>query len=458
MGSRPRCRDWTALASQQLRLRNLIQISGHNIVTDLPKFSVYFTLHHTSMSAPFFTSEKLDTPQNAIWPEINCQSIAKSTAHSVCIRVWRHVRSTSSDDLADELLFLWGVYFSGLVPISKRTDVQLRDNALVFHIHGGFFTSADYLLPDTVPRQLDFIGIPQTRRRQFPHKPNICDTFPAIRGLDISPNKAKFLKSTSPPPADPNELKVRYIEKHFYATEIRTSYPVDKLMLLQRKQRQLQKQANEAKRIREEICMRSPFCLDPKLIANRTTRTSPPRPVSTNLTLNRLLFQPPEQLRPEVLLRSQEIRKQIETARLRSKILLHERDEAKIRLRQLEQKLDKLSDGNTEQESWLLANYHELRRDTETADRMEEEARRKQLLMHKLAQALQVRRQQLLRELSQVYSIEMNERKMFTINGAELPDASEFSDFSSPAEISVALGYAAHLTTMAAVVLDHPLR
>lgn len=458
MSGRPRCRDWTALATQQLRLRNLIQISGHNIVTGPAKCSVYFTLHHTSMSAPFFTSEILDTPQNAIWPDINCPSISKSSAHSVCIRVWRHLRSATDSSAADEVIFLWGVYFSGLVPISKRTDVQLRDNSLVFHIHGGFFTHADCLLPGNVRPQLDFIGIPQTRRRQFPFKPNICDTFPTFQNLTVSsPSKPAKILAAAPLP-DPSALKVRYLEKLYYSTEIRTSYTVDKLMLLQRKQRQIAKQSTEIKRIRDEICMRSAFCLDPELIANHRPRANPIRPSNTPLTLNRLLFQPPEQLHPEDLLHAQEVRKQIETSRFRNKILLHERDEARSRVRKLQLKIDQLSDTNTEKESWLLANYHELRRDIDSADRMSDEVVRKEVLLIGLKKVLHLRRHQLLRELGEVYNIERNMRGVFTINGAELPSSESFTEHSSPAEISVALGYAAHLTTMCAIVLDLPLR
>lgn len=461
MSSRPRCRDWTALATQQLRLRNLIQISGHNVVTCPNKCSVYFTLHHTAMSAPFFTSESLDTPQNAIWPEINCPSIAKSGAHSVCIRVWQHHRRSliaNAPNTPDEVLFVWGVYFSGLVPISKRTDVSLRDNSLVFHIHGGFFTRTECLLPASVPHQLDFIGITQTKRRQFPHIPNICDTLPALQSLNLSTHSKAAKSPARLQLADPAQLKVRYIEKLFFSTEIRHSYNIDKLMLLQRKQRQLCKQSTEAKRVRDEISMRSAFCLDADLIAHQP-RAPSTRASSTNLTLNRLLFsQKPQQLPPQVLLRAQEVRKQIETARFRTKILLHERDAARHQLRRLQLQMDQLSDANTEQESWLLANYHELRRDIEVGDRLAEEARCKEQTVTTLNRALHLRRQQLLRELGEVYCIERNMREMFTINGAELPSAEAFTDTYSPAEVSVALGYAAHLTTMCAIILDLPLR
>lgn len=70
----PRWKDWKILATQQFRLRNIIQIIGFNIgAEDLQGKSCgqhgqsanstanlyYFTLHLTAMSAPFYTSEKI---------------------------------------------------------------------------------------------------------------------------------------------------------------------------------------------------------------------------------------------------------------------------------------------------------------------------------------------------------------------------------------------------------------
>lgn len=46
----------------QLRLRNLCQIIGYNLETDR-KFETcwfYFTIHRSSMSSPFYTSEPID--------------------------------------------------------------------------------------------------------------------------------------------------------------------------------------------------------------------------------------------------------------------------------------------------------------------------------------------------------------------------------------------------------------
>lgn len=508
MFNRPRCRDWTALATQQLRLRNLIQISGHNIECD-QKTSLYYTLHLTSMSAPFFTSDKLESPKNAIWPEINCQAIVKSTAHSVCIRVWqqsnavdRQQHQLSSLDktetalvnkIDDKMLFLWGVYFSGLVPISKRTDVKLRENSLVFHIHGGFFTAADCLLSESVPMQLESVGLLDTQRRAMatlaPVTEN-CDQIVlgrnSIMNLEVamkdsnatssniekeyidtkhSQNVVYFgqnaapSKQTLPLQDDPNLLKVRYIEKNFFKSEIRRSYNIVELLLLQEKQRLIRNKTESAKEIMEKICMKSAFCLNLELIANKAMLYRPRGNPSMGRTLNRLLFAQTEQPKPEVLLQAQDIRRKIETARFRCRMLVHERNQAQVNIRKLEQKLGQISDANIEQESWLMANYRGLSKEKEVAAETTDSMRRQQLLHIKTKESLHQRRQQLLRELKEIYSIKRNEDKhMYQINDVILPSAESFGDAATPSNISVALGYAAHLTLMCSAIMDAPLR
>lgn len=530
MFNRPRCRDWTALVSQQLRLRNLIQISGHNIECE-PNSSIYFTLHLTSMSAPFFTSEKLETPKNAIWPEINCQSIGKSTAHSVCIRVWQRTittttardtppqnglkkRSLSADssDIVDKVLFLWGVYFSGLVPISKRTDVTLRPNSLVFHIHGGFFTSSACLLPDNVPKQLEHVGVVKTQQEKqqqqllmmesmmaaAPMTEN-CDQIVLSRnsiinmeigakstaaksGCTVNLDKSqltaesklnsvvcgiispKQLTKDAKSPAivteklDPELLKVRYIEKNFYRPEIRKSYNVEKLLELQEKQRSIRYETDSAKKIMDKICMRSAFCLDLELIANKAMHYRPKGNPSMGRTLNRLLFQQTELPKPEVLLKAQEIRRKIEMAKFRCRMLVQERNQAHITIRQLEKKLGDISDATIEQEAWLMANYRGLSKDKEIATETNAVVLQQQEQLRKLNSSLFQRRLLLLRELKEIYCIQRDRHGIYRINGAALFNAKLLSEMTSSSDISVALGYAAHLTLMCSVILNCPLR
>lgn len=60
----------------QQRLRSLIQIIAYNVKFDLPEnmdksvtLSYYYTLHLSSLSSPFYTSERLES-ENPKWTEI----------------------------------------------------------------------------------------------------------------------------------------------------------------------------------------------------------------------------------------------------------------------------------------------------------------------------------------------------------------------------------------------------
>lgn len=525
--------------------RNLIQITGHNIETDA-NTSIYFTLHMTLMSAPFFTSERIESYRNAIWAEINCQSIHKSTSQFVVVRVWRsyrsrtdetsrrlshsdqlHRESARNDEISiangernsssanDRVLFVWGVYFSGLVPITKRSDVKLADNALIFYIHGGFFTSAAYLLPESVPKQYEYFyrtdqrylnlysstkGTSNTTtttkncdsynsNRIFLIEPSSverkcdspikrsesgrlspsCDVIASYRHKDDSISEA--LENSSDEVfvfSDPNILKVRYLDKEFFKLEIRPSYNVKKLLLLQEKQRIFRKRTISANEMIEKICMRSASCLNLQLIANKGMLYRPRGNPSIGRTLNRLLATQIEQPKPEDLLRAQELRRQIEMAKFRCRFLNMERDRYKVILRKLHDKCNKLSDENIEKESWLMDDYRELSRNRDIA------AEQKSLYLHKrniyenAREMLVKRQQQLLMELKEIYEIKKCPyNDYYEINGICLPNTDALRTYytpntpgtSNPAlSLSVAMCYVAHVVMLCSSVLNIPLR
>lgn len=500
MFNRPRCRDFVGLATQQLRLRNLIQITGHRIVCE-PKCSIYFTLHMTSMSAPFFTSEKIETPNNAIWSEINCQNILQSSSTSVCIRVWQHESSNSTD----KVLFLWGVYFSGLVPITKRTEIKLKENSLVFQMHGGYFTAVESLLKESliknVPRKNDENNLvtpkPLVQIKNNSFNNLNCDgnlsknnSFSSLFGsaspkhvtpknspdrtnLSNSPFniKSKLITKdlqlvTSKPHftdgLDENELiklvKVRYIFKDFLRTEIRPSYEIKKLLLLREKQRTIKYRSESAKEVMDKICMKSAFCLNLDLIANRPVIYQTKRVSGMGKTLNRLLFQPPEQQNPEDILKAQELRRQIEVAKFRCRLLHQERDKTRSYIRKLEVKHAKISDSNIDKESWLMAHYRNLSREKDAALQEKISFTGQKELYGISKKSLQQRRNRLLKELNEIYCIEETAGGFCTINKVPLPDAENYTENTTPLMLSVSLGYAAHAVLMCSVLLNTPLR
>lgn len=551
MINRPRCRDWTPLATQQLRLRNLIQVTGHNIVADA-NTSIYFTLHLTLMSAPFFTSERLESFRNAIWAEINCQSIHKSASQSVVVRVWQttrcrttsnvidtvhalHVQEAASssdqdgcgEDEKDKMLFVWGVYFSGLVPITKRSDVKMINNALIFYIHGGFFTSANYLLSESVPKQYNHFfqkilpqispGHTKTTIRQPTKAINInaissnrnCDKSiskktsyrfsydPNERRPDVfvaTPIWSQSVQEYSPKHSNSessceavaidehlqlsschgidddenNVLKVRYLDKEYFKWEIRRSYKVTKLLALQEKQRKYRREKLNAKELMDKICMKSASCLNLQLIANKGMLYRPRANPSLGRTLNRLLQTQTEQLKPEDLLRAQELRRKIETAKFRCRLLTMERDKYKVIVRKLNDKCAKLSDDNIEQESYMMNDVRELSRSRDMAIEQKTMYANKLQIYENVRKMMIDRQYQLLNQLKTVYSIELLDGiGLFAINGHCLPNTDMLGMYlgamtsntsQAAASLSIAMGYVAHLVQLCSSILNIPLR
>ncbi|KAJ8706051.1 hypothetical protein PYW07_010828 [Mythimna separata] len=165
MFGRPRCREWTPLATQQLRLRSLIQIVGYNIRP--PEWctspcSFYLTLHHTTMSAPFYTSERISSPHPK-WKEIDTESTHRMSSTNVVIRIWCHILHPNDDTSKlqqDTVIQTWGVYFSGLRYIganlaSNFTSDCFKSNTLVLQMHGGYFCSYKSLKLDVIPPEYE---------------------------------------------------------------------------------------------------------------------------------------------------------------------------------------------------------------------------------------------------------------------------------------------------------------
>lgn len=493
MFDRPRCCDWTPLATQQLRLRNLIQVTGHNIVCK-PNSSIYYTLHTTSMSSPFFTSELVDTPKNAIWSEINIQNIYEMGLKSVCIRVWQSSKqntiefninqsskqntiessinqsSVNITNPQDELLFLWGVYFSGLLQIPNRTNIELLENSLIFKMHGGYFTSYDYIIQDKIRKQLDFRKITN----------QICDDKTLFRSSSNSsiPNTSpKSGYSTLnnddikyPLEADTSEdiLKIvfhkyqkeRYLSKEFLKSEIRPSYNLEKLLRLQESQRWIRKKTQDSKDLMDRIRMKSASCLNLELIANKPfiyQQTINTKQSGMGRTLNRLLFQQNSPPNPETIIKAHKIREKIEIAKFRCRILSQERDKNKITIRHLETKLTETTDANAELESWIMSHYRSLSRERDAVmlDKIQFASQKETYL--NILTSLKYLRVQLMKEINKIYVIK-SDKNCFTINGIVLPDAESYTESIFPVDLSVALGYVAHLLHICSWILDVPLR
>lgn len=505
------------------------------------------------MSAPFFTSEPLESFRNAIWAEINCQTIHKSTSQFVVVRVWqtsrhhhgnnaseskqrRRLSSTSvsafnprdprrnsieptsdkavnSSTAKDKVLFVWGVYLSGLVPISKRSEVKLMENALIFYIHGGFFASVDYLAAESVPIQYNHFcqtnspvkaktnaiasrkgttvsnintkncdslnrnEVDDRKASTSPKRPGTGRLSPScdvIANLTHKQNLATESQDQHTADdeeysfSDPNVLKVRFLDKEFFKWEIRRSYNVQKLLQLQEKQRIFRKKTQSANEVMEKICMKSASCLNLQLIANKGMLYRPRGNPSIGRTLNRLLTSQQEQPKPEDLLKAQELRRRIETAKFRCRFLTMERDRYKVILRKLHDKCSKLNDENIEKESWLMDDYRELSRSRDTAIEQKSLYSSRKKIHEKIKETLIQRQYQLLGKLRDVYVIRERDRSgIYEINGICLPNTDLMRAYYSsnppgtsnaPLSLSVAMCYAAHVVLLCSTILNIPLR
>uniref|UniRef100_A0A182PJQ9 UV radiation resistance-associated gene protein n=1 Tax=Anopheles epiroticus TaxID=199890 RepID=A0A182PJQ9_9DIPT len=589
MFDRPRCRDWCPLSTQQLRLRSLMQISGHNITVpecnpgnaaaarqERSRCTVYFTLHQTPHSAPFYTSEKLDLHRNVLWAEIDCPDTIKSSLRCVCVRVWEYCTGrgvqtaetkvtpkhavdetetrTPQTDSTDRLLFAWGVYFSGLVPLARRNEKRLRPNTLVFQLHGGYFTSAACILEPEEGRPPVFsapvdgtVNVPKSNTSTGPAPFSPSATIPIVgagvggrrggttggRGhtaenvlhCDNSNNSSPVgapLSYQTPSSASPNQwtfangggllavesrldklsvspvvsngggsstgvtgfphprsttpssplswtepfetsLKLRYLLMEFHPTEVRASYDVPRLLAIQERQRRIRYEAESAKTLTERICMKSAYCLNMELF-NASSKHWVYRVGTNHRTggmgkqLSRLLYQEREPIDPAVLLRGQELRRHIERARFRCRMLAHERERMCGSMQQLRNRLNAACDSNIERESALMERYRTYGREKEHLYQQKMAyASQKDSVREVCAKMLLVRHQ-LLRGLNEIYYIKSTSQGIYTINDVPLPNAESYTDATPALALSVALGFVAHAVMMCSSFLDIPLR
>lgn len=469
-------RDWLPFATSHIRLRNLIKITAHNLILDKELSSeAYFTLHLSAFSKPFFTSSSIEVRNGKIsWPEINCELCRESSQKYICIRVWQ--KSVSS---ADRMLFLWGIYFSGLVLVPKTSTgsscedrIKFKENTLLFRLDGGVFTSSEQIIyqvkPDTsipitesasanIIEEVE-LNCDKSSTHNFSngnnhhHNSNQLSSSPSLSSALIQEEDEKASNAMD---ILINYPKVRYVQLKFPKNEMQESYTIERLMQLQEIQREINELRKKTKTLAERICMKSPACLNLDLVTTaKPIFYEPQKQPGMGRALSRLLAQVPP--KPEMLLKSHELRIKIECARFRIKLLSQERDRCRQNNKQLEAKREKLKDDNTETETFIWNNLRTLNRENLRAYDEKLSLQRETFMNIKLA-LLETRRN-LLKDLNEIYFVKKCDR-YYTINGIHLPDAESYSDTQATAvEISVALGYVAHCILIISRILNVPLR
>lgn len=482
-------RQLRPLVTTQIRLRNLIKITGINFDCDNKSFALYFTLHFSAFSKPFYTSEKVVVSHNrkAEWPEVNCEKYRNSSNRFICIRVWKTILNNSehqnnnnneSMTTADNMLFIWGVYFSGLVIVSNLDSSQFKANTLLFHLDGGVFTSCDFIVNcQHIESNINIIPS-SSHTKEAEQQEKDCDTrYSSSLKSNSSNNLTNGNNKLSPPSpkfAEEQQLdheftetnavdilnesvyhKVRYAHLNCPRNEIQKSYTVDKLIQIQELQREINKVKEKSNVLGQRICMKSSACLDLDLIMRKPVFYEPQKQTGMGKKLSQLLQQAPP--KPEVLFKGHELRIKIECARYRIKLLTQERDRSRQYNRQLIAKREKLKDDNIEMEALIWNSLRTLNRENL---RMYEEklALQREIFMNVRLALLETRRF-LLKELNEIYTVVKQPNGHFTINGIFLPDAESYADSKvSSVEISIALGYVAHAVLIIAEILNVPLR
>ncbi|CAH0547955.1 unnamed protein product [Brassicogethes aeneus] len=416
---RQRSRQWTPLLTQQLRLRHVTQIIAFNI-TSKKLDSFYFTLHLTTMCAPFYTSEKNKGP-NLKWVELDNKIISNKSASTVVLRVWQCKMNEM-----DKMVLTWGINFSGLVYIGNRiTDIlpsYFKENSVIFNLHGGFFTSRFTIRTDlkkSLPFEdsLNIIGSPET-------------------GIIYRCKTVNTLNS-----------------------EVYRSYNLDKLRKLQSLQISLKNRSEDVKIIIDKINYKNGDCDNVNNSTNSTT-SSPsskiryePQLLTMN-SLNRMLYEKPTTVQKQEMSR---VKKEIEKARFKSKVLSNERDKKSVRIRQLRQRYNACVEENDTRNCELMENYHTLSRDAEKLKEIKRNLCHHSEIQQHVNAHVQHRRRQLMRQLLFIYPILKRSDSKYLIHNIYLPNSDILADCSDVG-LAVALGYVTHILIMCSTFLQVPLR
>ncbi|XP_076387065.1 UV-resistance associated gene isoform X2 [Megachile rotundata] len=234
------------------------------------------------------------------------------------------------------------------------------------------------------------------------------------------------------------ELK-RYLHIKVNTSEIKDTYTVSKLSSLRNKMQALKQQTESVQALRMRIASGDNF-------------HTPKYPQSS---LNRL-FQPRKvnrEKKAEIL----KIRKELEMAKFRTKLLEQERARKMGELRVLNQMHSNILEENQDYGSDLMERYRELNKDIEKLHEWRQIQMDTRETYVQLSSQLAHRRRQLISELSLIYPISQDGNGKFKIHEVYLPD-SEDLELSNDIEVAVALGFVAHTTQMIASFLNIPTR
>jgi len=233
-----------------------------------------------------------------------------------------------------ELLFSWGVYFSGLIPLAPLAIAKCRANCLIFQLNGENFTSPALISEQGLHNQL---RLHYQRYADQDNNEHSAETHGDDNGIN-SPNVSR---SNSPV----LQMSImRYSQLGCQLADMRQSYSLDKLLLLQRLQRDQHKKLRDVEEISGEIARLSVRCIthNELRLKPRTTSVSGSQHSqhyhSMGRTLSVLLAEQ-QQIAPLTLYTAQQLMQHIETLRWKQRLLQAERETFKERCTQKHERL-----------------------------------------------------------------------------------------------------------------------
>lgn len=410
-----------------------------------------------------------------------------------------NVFQENTTNIKDRLLFSWGVYFSGLMPVCLQTDMTYNSNTLIFKINDGYFASPNSCTLENLRSQLSSNCKTISNNNDSKMKYSI-----PIPNDQLSINSPPVSRSSSPVPVNWHTdlhriCTKRYLQLDCERSQIRQSYNLEKLLKIQEKQRDRLKLQQICKEISDDIRNLSVHCVtkDQLLTKNIRLRTissggglsngsllsyshhnqqyhqhyfsSPSQHHSMGRTLS-LLLSENFQLEPKQLFQAQKLHRELESLRCRKRILLNAHITITESIKEQNKLLEITTSKRKEVENTLNRYQKQL-----VAERLEYLDKCNTLLELRqrkwiLTQQIKHRIASLCIGLDKIYPIDCNQLGYHTISGVPFLSLEiyaqdmayiqsfQYAEKINPMSLSAALGYLAHLVRMLAVIINIPLR
>jgi len=347
------------------------------------------------------TDSRRQQDNRVLWPDHNNIQTEGGGVTGTIVRIWAKTQTASIQ------ISVIGIYFSGLICIGDSLNMNiiqhLDKNSLVFKLHGHYFVGVESLK----------VKVPMLRFLEMPRK----------------------LSFTGKP-----------------------SYSKNSLAKMQRTLRALKQIHQCNQRIKSDIVSRGvdPDSPETGISITPTASQSSLAATASTASLSRLIFN--KQLKqPSTKKKEIQLMTQIEELKLKLSMLKEEKTDLSNRIRETKSKIDYNlleTDNSTDN---MTEKFHALAKDKEKLSNWLKTFDEFRNYKEKSTSDLEIRRRQLISQLSHIFPLHDTETSLPTIGYVCLPEADNLKE-RDETEICVALGWTSHLTLMVSNLLMVPTR